>query len=53
MAALLQELELLGWTGDRNVEIDVRLAARAMAAVKNNSLRPERPHPQLKRDPVM
>ena len=28
-------------------------ARGAMAAVKNNSLRPERPHPQLKRDPVM
>src|SRR5262249_14890935 len=50
MAALFQELEVLGWTACRNVEIDVRLAARATAAVKNNSLRPERPHPQLKRD---
>jgi hypothetical protein len=40
----------LGWTACRNVEIDVRLAARATAAVKNNSLGPERPHPQLKRD---
>jgi hypothetical protein len=28
IAALLQELELLGWTACRNVEIDVRLAAR-------------------------
>jgi hypothetical protein len=37
-----QELELLGWTFGRNVEIDVRLATRAMAAVKNNCLCPER-----------
>jgi hypothetical protein len=28
IAALLQQLELLGWTTCRNVEIDVRLAAR-------------------------
>jgi hypothetical protein len=28
IAAFLQELELLGWTACRNVEIDVRLAAR-------------------------
>ena len=35
IAALLQELELLGWTPCRNVEIDVRLTARATAAVKN------------------
>jgi len=42
---LFQELELLGWTACQNVEIDVRLAARATAAAKNNSLRPERPHP--------
>jgi hypothetical protein len=39
---LLQELELLGWTACRNVEIDVRLGY-ATAAVKNNSLRPEPP----------
>jgi len=32
IAALLQELELLGWTAGRNVEIDVRLAGRAAAA---------------------
>jgi len=38
----LQELELLGWTACRNVEIDVRLGY-ATAAVKNNSLRPEPP----------
>src|SRR3981189_2883992 len=49
IAALLQELELLGWTAGWNVEIDVRPAAHATAAVKNNSLRSERPHPQLKR----
>jgi len=35
IAVLLQELELLGWTPCRNVEIDVRLRARATAAVKN------------------
>ena len=45
IAALSQELELLGWIACRNVEIDVRLAARATAAVKNSSLRPERPPP--------
>jgi hypothetical protein len=50
VAALLKELELLGWTACWNEEIDVRLAARATGAVKNNSLRPERPYPQLKRD---
>src|SRR5262249_56542641 len=44
--ALLQELQLLGWTACRNVEIDVRLAARA-----TDSLRSERSPPQLKRDP--
>ena len=38
----MQELELLGWTPCRNVEIDVRLGY-ATAAVKNNSLRPEPP----------
>jgi putative ABC transport system substrate-binding protein len=43
IVALLQELELLGWTACWNVEIDVRRAARATAAVKNNSLCPERP----------
>jgi hypothetical protein len=45
MAALFQELKLLGWTVGWNVDIDVRLAARGTAAVKNNSLCPERPHP--------
>jgi hypothetical protein len=30
------------WTTCRNAEIDVRLAARATAAIKHNSLRPER-----------
>ena len=38
----MQELELMGWTACRNVEIDVRLGY-ATAAVKNNSLRPEPP----------
>ena len=42
IGALLQGLELLGWTACRNVEIDVRLGY-ATAAVKNNSLRPEPP----------
>ena len=40
--ALLQELEPLGWTACRNVEIDVRLGY-ATTAVKNNWLRPEPP----------
>src|SRR5262245_7406962 len=53
IAALLQELELLGWTAGRNVEIDVRLAGRAAAAGKNNSLRPERPHPAAQARSVM
>jgi hypothetical protein len=52
-AALLQELELLGWTAGRNVEIDVRLPARATAAVKNNFLRPERPPPAAHARSVM
>jgi hypothetical protein len=34
IAALLHELELLGWTACRNVEINVRRAARATAAVE-------------------
>ena len=42
--------ELVGGAVGRNVEVDVRLAARATAAVKNTSLCPELPHPQLKRD---
>ena len=52
IAALL-ELELLGWTAGRNVEVDVRLAGRAAAAGKNNSLRPERPHPAAQARSVM
>ena len=38
----MQELELMGWTACRNVEIDVRLGY-ATTAVKNNWLRPEPP----------
>jgi putative tryptophan/tyrosine transport system substrate-binding protein len=53
IAALLQELELSGWTAGRNVEIDVRLAGRAAAAGKNNSLRQERPHPAAQARSVM
>ena len=53
IAALCQELELLGRTAGRNVEIDVRLAGRAAAAGKNNSLRPERPHPAAQARSVM
>jgi hypothetical protein len=45
IAALFQELELLGWTACQNVEIDVRLAARATAAAKNNSSARSGPHP--------
>jgi hypothetical protein len=48
-AAFLQGLQQLGWTAGRNMEIDVRLAARATAAVVTPSARSGRT-PQLKRD---
>jgi hypothetical protein len=48
-----EALHDVGWTVGRNVEIDVRLAARATAAVKNDSLGPERPHPAAQARSVM